>query len=130
MSITRSGNGDTTVSPEGPIKATARLAKAIKAIANHRAAIKALKVDEREAYDTIIEAVADRPAIILDGRGNVICEVVEITSTTTKVDDFVDALLALYPELSTSLRDTWPEAVDAAKKAAARQTTYRKVLPK
>ena len=130
MSASRSKKGTTTVTPSGPVKATKALTAAIKAISNTRAAIKALKIDERTAFDTVIEAVADRPASILDSRGNVICEVVEVSTTSVKVDDFVQALAALYPELESALRDTWPEAVEAAKVAATKTSTYRKVLPK
>ena len=130
MSTSRSTRGTTTVTPSGPIKATKALTAAVKAISNTRAAIKALKIDERTAFDTVIEAVADRPASILDSRGNVICEVVEVSTTSVKVDDFVQALVTLYPEIASAVHDTWPEAVEAAKVAATKSSTYRKVLPK
>lgn len=130
MATSRSKRGTATVTPEGPVKATKALREAIVALSNARAAIKPLEKDEKDAKEFILDAVDDRAATILDSRGNVICEVVNVPTTSVKVDDFVEALTALYPELESALRDTWPEAVAAAKTAATKHGSHRRVLPK
>jgi hypothetical protein len=130
MAVRKTNKGTVSVSHRGALVADAYTAAAIAEVSNMRATKKQCTSKEDAAKVTILKAVGDRAQVILSESGDVICEVVSVETNRLAVDDFVDALSILFPEVWASLMDTDPRAVDAAKELATKKDSHLRVMPK
>jgi hypothetical protein len=130
MAVRKTNKGTVSVSHRGALVADAAIAAAVAEVSNMRATKKQCALREDTAKVEILKAVGDRARIILNDEGDVICEVVSVDTTKTTIDDFVEALSVLYPELWTSLMDYDPRAVANAKELATKKDNHLRVLPK
>ena len=118
------------MSRRGALVADATVAAAIAEVSNMRATKKDCTRNEDAAKVVILKAVGDRARMILNDEGDVICEVVNVETSKTTLDDFVEALAVLYPDVWAVLMDHDPRAVDNAKELATKKDSYLRVLPK
>jgi hypothetical protein len=130
MAVRKTNKGTTSVSHKGALVATPEIAQAIAQVSNMRATKKQCTSKEDLAKVEILKAVGDRARIILNDEGDVICEVISVETSKTTIDDFVDAMAILYPEVWASLMDVDPRAVDAAKNLATKKDRHLRINPK
>jgi hypothetical protein len=130
MAVRKTNKGTTSVSHKGALVATPEIAQAIAQVSNMRATKKQCTSKEDLAKVEILKAVGDRARIILNDEGDVVCEVISVETSKTTIDDFVDALSILYPEVWASLMDVDPRAVNAAKELATKKDRHLRINPK
>jgi hypothetical protein len=130
MAVRKTNKGTTSVSHKGALVATPEIAQAIAQVSNMRATKKQCTSKEDLAKVEILKAVGDRARIILNDEGDVVCEVISVETSKTTIDDFVEALSILYPEVWASLMDVDPRAVDAAKNLATKKDRHLRINPK
>ena len=130
MAIRKTDKGTVSVSHRGALVATPELTSAIAEVSNMRATKKQCASKEDLAKVEILNAVGDRARIILNDSGDVICEVISVETNRLTVDDFVEGLSILYPEVWASLMDVDPRAVEAAKNLATKKDRHLRINPK
>lgn len=129
MAVRKTQKGTVSVSHRGALVADDTIAAAVATVSNMRATKKDCTRVEDAAKVTILKAVGDRARVILNDSGDVICEVINVETSKVTVDDFVEALEALYPDVWEALIKH-PKAVDSIKTAATKRDSHLRVMPK